>query len=298
MRKYDSYEERKTDILKQKADNLLSLLPEFCSDYFNSSSSLALSTRNAYARDLLIFFEFLSLSHPEIEQNSVVALEMVDSTIITEYESYLASYDHNGKKYTNKPAAIYRKLTILKAFFNYYYTNHLTKSIPDCFNAGTVSRRRPGKANVAEHEQFMENAINAVCAPDGLSDKQLIYINKTHKRDIAIIRVICSTGIKLSECVALNCEDINLDKGMLYLRTRNSHIPLDNKTLKSIENYLIYERKDKKNKSNDGNALFLSMQNKRMSGRAIEKMLKKYVDDGLKPTDIRNSRKIIEKSTR
>ena len=158
-----------------------------------------------------------------------------------------------------------------------------------------LKKRKEQVGDTTKSEELINDAIDAVASAQNLSGKQIDYADKTHKRDLAIIRVLCCTGITLTECVSLNCEDIDWDESTIRIDGKKGvrKILIDQKTLKTLEYYMQYERKDKKNKSNDGNALFLSMQNRRMSGRAIEIMLKKYVNADIKPMDFRNARRII-----
>lgn len=295
MEKFNSYQERKIFNQQVKLNNLLGLLPEFCKVYFNDPNVLALSSKEAYAREISNFLNFVAFNNPNMDINTINVLEEITSEIIEGYKVYLRRYERNGKVCENSEDGIKRKVFIIKAFYEYYYQNQMIKKYPDCFEMNTNSKHKKKEKDTKEQEQLLESAISAVATSQNLHGKQFIYTDKTHKRDIAIIRILCCTGISLSQCVSLNCEDINWENGSIsvYGKKGSKDILIDHKTLKSLEHYMLYERKNKKNKSLDGNALFLSMQNKRMSGRAIEKMIKKYVEESSKPMDYKNARRII-----
>lgn len=288
-----SYEDRKQHSQQMKIDSLLTELPEFSGEYF-IKSDMALSSKEAYARALILFFAFLRFKHPELDTGSVKVLENITTKVIEEYKEYLSHYRKNGKVYENNDKEITRKVYVVKAFYEYYYQNHIIQIVPDCFEM-KVGRKQKKKQDAEKSEKLIEDAIDAVASARNLFGKQYSYADKTHKRDVAIIRVLCSTGISLTQLVSLNCEDIDWKDRTLNVSTKNGKkkIIIDKETLISIKDYLQYERKDKKNKSNDGNALFLSMQDRRISGRAVEIMIKKYVEDSSKPMDFRNARRIL-----
>ncbi len=295
MEKFNSYQERKQNNQQVKLNYLLGQLPEFCKEYFNDPDILALSSKEVYAREILSFLNFIESNHSDMNINTIDVLENISSEMIEDYKSYLRRYEKNGKEYKNSSEVIKRKVFMIKAFYEYYYQNQMITKYPDCFVLNINRKCKKDKKDTYESEQLIENAISAVATAQNLHGKQYIYADKTHKRDLAIIRVLCCTGISLSQCVSLNCEDIDWEKSSINVWSKKGrqNILIDQKTLKSLEYYMNYERKNKKNKSLDGNALFLSMQDRRMTGRAIQKMIKKYVEDSSKPMDYRNARRLI-----
>ena len=294
MEKYTSYQERKLNNQQAKLNSLLEQLPEFCKEYFNDPGILTLSSKEAYAREILSFLNFVARNQPDMDINTIDVLERISSDNIDDYKLYLRCYEKNGTEYRNSLDGIKRKVFMIKAFYEYYYNKGLIQITPECFDM-KEKRRKEKNDNSAKSEKLIRDAIDAVASAQNLSGKQINYADKTHKRDLAIIRELCCSGITLTECVSLNCEDIDWDESTISVDGKKGirKILIDQKTLKTLEYYMQYERKDKKNKANDGNALFLSMQNRRMSGRAIEKMLKKYVDNDIKPMDFRHARRAI-----
>lgn len=293
--RYDSYASRNEAMLEKRLVGTLGNLPSVCSEYLYNNKNMKCSTRLAYARDLSIFFYFLKQNYPDIFRLSgIVLLQNITSDIYTEYRMFLHEYEINGKCVINSEDAINRKLLVFSNMYYFYYSQGLLETYPEWLvkkkkKAGTL------KAQHADAKRILDQAIENVYSRQNLSGKQLEYTDKTRLRDIAIIRLLCDTGISLSQCVALNIEDVNYKNNSIVIYENDGwfRLPLDNQTAKSLKVY-IEKRKNIRNLSNDGNALFLSMQKRRMSGRAIEKMIKKYCSDDCKPMDFRNSKRIVD----
>jgi site-specific recombinase XerD len=115
------------------------------------------------------------------------------------------------------------------------------------------------------------------------TDKQNSYNNNNTKiRDNAIITLLLGTGIRVSECVGLNIRDINFDnKSFLVTRKgeKESILYLNDDIIIALQNYLSIRNDRLELKNIDPNtvdAFFLSLQNKRMTVRAVEIIVKKY----------------------
>lgn len=290
--KFVSYNDRKDLISLEKLNSSLGVLPAYCAEYF-SRKEICISTKEAYARDLIVFFDFIEKNYEGLLNDGVSSLENITSSIIDSFCIYLGEYEHNGKTFKNSREGIKRKVCMLRAFYSFYLENGLIAKTPFLYDK-TEKRKRKAKVDCEKSKTFINESIDKVCSGERLSGRQVEYSNKTHKRDIAIIRLLCDTGISLSDCVGLNCEDIDLEEQVVHIYNKKGHhiAQISNETKEAVIKYLL-ERVGKVNKSRDGNALFLSMQDKRMSGRAIEIMIKKYGDSNNKPMDFRHARRII-----
>lgn len=295
---YDSYEDRKEKEQKDKFHELLKELPLFCR-VFLEESDMSVASKVAYARDLIIFFEFYFAGEGiDLKKDDPKLLEGITTKDIEAFSRHLVYYKKDGVVHENTEQGIKRKESVIRAMFWFFYEKGEISTAPDCFDMSKAKFRRKQQKldNIKEHEETLQSAIDLVASGAMLQGKESVYANKTHKRDMAIIQVLCDTGASLSCIVALNCEDIDFNNKMITIREKKATkiISLSDETLSVLSEYL-FERKGIENKSLDGNALFLSMQKTRLTGRAIEIMLKKYCDDGTKPTDFRKARKTINK---
>lgn len=122
------------------------------------------------------------------------------------------------------------------------------------------------------------NIIDTAESGTGLTPHQLAYHEKNKVRDSAILILFLGTGIRISELVGLNNEDINFkDNSFIVTRKGGSKSILffDDDVAAALQRYSDY--KDESGLANgDEDALFLSSQKKRITVRAVENLVQKY----------------------
>ena len=120
--------------------------------------------------------------------------------------------------------------------------------------------------------------LNIVESGIGLTEKQLEFHLKTRLRDVAIITLFLGTGIRISELVGLNTDDIDYKTNSFVVTRKggNRAILYFNEEVKSaLEDYVVY-RNTVLNPPSEEKAFFLSLQNKRISTRTVQELVKKY----------------------
>ena len=113
---------------------------------------------------------------------------------------------------------------------------------------------------------------------EGLSDRQKAYHEKTKVRDVALLSLLLGTGIRVSECVGLNISDVDFkNNGILIHRKGGKEVTIyfSDEVKEALQSYFD-ERVLILEESGHEGAFFLSMQNKRMSVRSVENLVKKY----------------------
>ena len=118
--------------------------------------------------------------------------------------------------------------------------------------------------------------IDAVESGSGLTEQQLKYHKKTVKRDIAIIVIFLTTGMRVSELVGLNISDVNLNDMCLKITRKGGNQTLlyfDYETERAISDYLELRQA---NGTDHLPPLFLSLQNKRIGVQTVSNLVKKY----------------------
>jgi integrase/recombinase XerC len=125
-----------------------------------------------------------------------------------------------------------------------------------------------------EQDEF----IDAIEFGNGLSRHQKAYYEKNHLRDLVIVTLILSTGIRVSECVGLDINDINIkNKSIHVCRRKAKKMTLYfGEEIKDILSSYIDKRKQMHSKDNE--ALFLSLQNTRITTRSVQRLIKKYAN--------------------
>lgn len=255
-------------------------LPTFCFDYFLAiDSQTSTLTRLNYAHDLKIFFYFLQekkfRGKKTFSEITLKDLEDVSSNDIEYFLSYLTHYFYNGKEHMCNDRAKARKLSSVRAMFKYF------------FNRGFIAVDNSAKVSTPKlHEkpiirldsEEVYNIIDTAESGVGLSPHQRAYHEKNKVRDTAILMLFLGTGIRISELVGLNNEDINFkDKSFIVTRKggNKSILYFDDDVAFALERYIEYKKQQPK-LSVDSNALFISNKEKRITVRAVENLVQKY----------------------
>src|SRR5690606_8414665 len=122
------------------------------------------------------------------------------------------------------------------------------------------------------------NLLDAVESGEKLTATQRRYHKYTKSRDLAILTLLLGTGIRISECVGLNITDFDFNNNSFKVTRKGGDQEIlyyGDEVKEAILNYLE-ERKEIKTLPGHEDALFLSMQRKRISHRALQNLVKKY----------------------
>ena len=267
----------------KKLRTMLSELPAFFKDFFRGIEPRTQSrTQIAYAYDIKIFLQFLLEENPSIKklygsvtEIPISVLESLTVTDIEEYMEYLKYRDTDGKKISNKENAIKRKISTLKSVFKYFYrTEKLRENIMERVQLPKLHSKEIIRLDIDEVAMMIDEAERG----EGLSDRQRAYHGKTKIRDVALRSLLLGTGIRVSECVGLDISDVDFkNNGILIHRKGGKEVTIyfSDEVKEALQNYydervLILEE------SGHEGAFFLSMQNKRLSVRSVENLVKKY----------------------
>ncbi|MBE7088161.1 MAG: integrase [Clostridiales bacterium] len=255
-------------------------LPEFCVQYFMAiDMQTSTLTRLNYAHDLKIFFYFLQekkfRGKKLVKDITLSDLEGVTSTDIEFFLSWLTLYNYNGKEHNCNERAKARKLSSVRAMFKYFFNKNLI-SVDNSAKVATPKLHEKPIVRLDSEEVF--DIIDTAESGKGLSHHQLAYHEKNKVRDGAILMLFLGTGIRISELVGLNDEDINFNDNSFIVTRKGGNksiLYFDNDVSAALLRYI--EQKQQSTKSVfDANALFLSSQGKRITVRAVENLVHKY----------------------
>lgn len=259
----------------------LETLPEFCKEYFIGMEQRTSSrTRIAYAYDLGIFFHYLKDQNPyfgkmDFSKWKVSDLDYITPTDIEEYLSYLKYYEKDGKDFTNDERGIARKLACLRSFYNYFFRKELIEKNP----ASLVQMpKRHDKAIIRFDIDEVVHFLDEVEDGTKLTEKQKKFHEKTKKRDLAMMTLLLGTGIRVSECVGLNIDDVDFNNNGIKIHRKGGTetiVYFGDEVRTALLSYLE-ERKSMIPNEGSSEAVFISMQNRRISVRAVENLVKKY----------------------
>ena len=265
-----------------KLRQVLSTLPAFCKDYFRAiDSTTTTKTRISYAYDIRIFFQFLLDENPVFKNYamtdfSVDVLDQIKAIDLEEYMEYLKVYQNGDKTETNGERGLKRKISALRSFYAYYYKREMIHSNPtvliDVPKIHDKSIIRLDTDEVALLLDYIEH-----CG-DSLTGQKRVYYEKTKERDLAIVTLLLGTGIRVSECVGLDIEDVDFKNNGIKVTRKGGNemvVYFGEEVEKALKHYLEI-REGITPLAGHEHALFYSAQRKRMGVQAVENMVKKY----------------------
>lgn len=280
------HEEQKVDSIK-KLRKLSYELPPFLAEYFRGIElNTAERTRLGYAHDLKIFFHYLVSEVPAFEGKAVGHLTADDLNKVTAgdiegFLNYVSYYtadpdsDAEPQEYQNGEKGKARKLAAVRSMFKFFYKKQVVSADP----AALVSTPKIHDKNIIRLDAGeIARLLDQVESGEKLSDRQQQYHKLTQLRDVALITTLLGTGMRISECVGLDIDDVDFDNNGLRIIRKGGNeavVYFGGEVRKALLDYLA-ERKQQDTVKGHENALFLSMQKKRMSVRAIELLVDKY----------------------
>lgn len=279
--KSDNYHDNqnRNNILKLR--EVLTTLPPFCKTFFRGIEEYTSTrTRLAYAYDIRLFFEFLHeknsiCSKMEIIDFPMSVLDRLTRMDIEEYLEYLTFYNKDGKEISNDERGKARKLASLRSFYNYFFQNEMITNNPAAL---VPLPKRHEKEIIRLEPNEVAILLDQVEAGTKLTKKELEYHKKTKVRDVALLTLLLGTGIRVSECVGLDIPDVDFDVCGIKIRRKGGYeaiIYFGEEVEIALLDYLE-ERENIIPEEGHENALFLSLQNRRMAVRSVENLVKKY----------------------
>ena len=281
MAETKTYAQQQTIKYTKKLNELLKILPSFCTEYFNSLEySKQPRTRVAYAMDIKGFFEFLICEYPQyanyaVKDFTLADLEKLKGQDISDYLRYVKLYDKEGKEVSNSERAAKRKLCALLRFYAYYYRYEMIGENPTLkVDMPKIHDKAITRLDVNEVAEFLDNVESG----NKLSKAQLKRHEKLKTRDLALLTLMLGTGIRVSECVGLDMKDVDFDNDRIKVVRKGgaeSFVYFGDEVEEALSAYME-ERKELNPKEGHENALFLSSVGKRLCVRSVELLVKKY----------------------
>ena len=269
--------------LDLKAKDVINTLPDFSKKFFNhlKNKNMSQRTRLQYAYDMRRFFDWLSnqAGFKNVNIMTSTASEILDKLTYDDIQEYLETLDYyedsDGNKKISSPSAKARKISSLRSFYKFYFKIHEIKNnLADLMELPKI----PDKSIITMDSSQSNRLLNIVFDTTGMSNAEIIRHDKVAKRDYAIMMLFLGTGIRVSELVGADLNDIDFHNASLLVTRKGGdqdEVFLNAQVLNALEDYLESDR-DALLKENDSPALFISMHSKRISVRNVEMLIKTY----------------------
>lgn len=225
------------------------------------------NTIQSYKRDLEQYKNYL-INH-NLKYNKVKEEE------IKEYLNYLV------KEENKKASTISRMIASIRSFYQYEVKNKKVTTNPiENLQSPKVEKKMPCILTTQEVELLLSQP----------TDVDLKGI-----RDKAMLEFAYATGMRVTEIISLDVEDVNLEQGYVICKgkSKTREIPLGRMALKSVKEYLDKSR-DILVKSDKEKALFVNINGKRLTRQGFWKIIKYYqeqahIDKDITPHTLRHS---------
>ncbi|EGP4808727.1 tyrosine recombinase XerS [Enterococcus faecium] len=293
----------------QKIDTIILHMPDYIKDFVQDREDKDQSPRTTleYLKNYKLFYEWL-LSESIVPDTSITSIRQLTAYDLNLYKSHLKRRaKENVKKDTTKAklednnnlglstSTINRNITALKVLFKYlskssnnplgkpYLDNNPMDQVATITDKTTLAAR----ANAIEKKLFLDedtqNYLDYIANEykKTLSKRALIYYQRDVERDLAINALILGSGLRLSEVVNINLDDLSLDKNNVVVTRKGNKrdaVHIAAFAMEYLANYLAI-RKERYKVTENEKALFLAIyqgEAKRISGIAIERMVAKY----------------------
>ena len=280
-------DEKTRTLLKQteRLRHILLELPEACYDFILSiEPNTSILTRLNYAGDLRIFFDYLvrerQLFLKPANEITVEDLRMIRPRDIEMFVEYLSIYERNDLVLQNANPGKKRKLSSIRTFFRYLLRHQEIDALPTAIVDTPKLKEKP--IIKLENEEARE-LLERLEKPNAQTKHQEVYARQTQLRDFTMITLLLGTGIRVSECVGLNRGDFDYDhnsfrvlrkggkEAILYYSDEIKQVLLDYGAVRGGITTLPGHE----------DAMFLSLQRRRITARAVENLVKKHAQSAV-----------------
>ena len=166
----------------------------------------------AYAYDLSVFFHYIESEtglggNKKITEYPISLLDKVTPTIIQDYLDYLKVYNNpDEEERINGERGLNRKLASLRSFYKFFYQMEMIKNNP----ASIVKMPKLHDKDIVRLEaDEVSTLLDVVEMGSNMTKKQAAYHEKTKVRDLAILTLLLGTGLRVSECIGLDLNDVD-----------------------------------------------------------------------------------------
>ena len=227
-------------------------------NFLENDKKLSENTLQSYKRDLKQFRKYL-------EEHGIHYNRVKEEDI----KNYIAELQENGKK----ASSISRCIASIRSFYQFVLKNKKVKVDPTAnIQSPKIEKRVPSVLTAKEVELLLEQ-------PKDIDLKGI--------RDKAMLEFAYATGMRVTEIISLNVEDVNLEEGYVICKNGNKqrNIPLGTMSLKALKEY-IEEARDILVKTASEKALFVNINGTRLTRQGFWKIIKFYKEQAHITKDI------------
>lgn len=219
------------------------------------------STNNTvrnYLHDLYEFYTFLKQYQPDLFAGKELKMDQVNPLIIRSWLAVLLQ--------KNQSASVARKLSSLRSFFGYWVKKgKLNQNPAKTVHSPKVPKKLPRFLTVDEMFALLD-------APKG---EDIL-----HKRDRAILELLYSCGLRVSELVGLDLKDIDFDNRLARVWGKGNKeriVPIGKKAIECLQEYILNRNQLIASKRSESQAVFINNRAERLNVRSVQRMVEECI---------------------
>ena len=227
-------------------------------EFIQKEKKLSNNTLQSYRRDIMQYAEYIS-------DNKMNYLKLTDKDI----KEYLNHLSEVGKK----ASTISRNLASIRSFYQFLFRNRKVKNDPtEGIQSPKIEKKAPSVLSAKEVELLLEQPKD---------------VDLKGTRDKAMLEFAYATGMRVTEIISLNVEDINIEEGYAICRNASKQrtVPIGGISIKALKEY-IEEARPILIKDEDEKALFVNINGKRLTRQGFWKIVKYYKEQAHITKDI------------
>ena len=303
------YNDSVRDECNEQIASYLNELPDYCVA-FNSSRirQIQVRARKENLRDIKLFLRFIKETNPLFKDKTIKditpdVLEQFTAADFEDFANWISEYtgkDKNGRDtvYTNSDVGIKRKLSSVRALYRFLYNREYISANPSLKadlpklqrkNAATTiilekHQREPFFAEVEAAYDTAFDKIEDEMRIKGKNSKRTLLLPAIAMRDKAMIYLLISTGMRLSELCGIDCTDYSRELGTINIIRKSDKkdiVYISKETQEILDTYLDEFRCQFEPDNDNYQAMFLSEKKTRISPRSVELIVKNIADAAL-----------------
>jgi len=274
----------------EKLRRLCRELPDYVFDFIvDMTPRTSILTRINYAYDLRIFFQYLCDVNPGFgkatQDVSIDEIRSVKSRDLIYYLEYLDSYvskkgapDGSAKERSNSNSGKKRKIVSVRSLFTFLHKHgYIQENVASLVEVPKIRQQEIIRLENDEREALM----NTVEDGSTLTQREASYEHSQGLgiRDMAIITLMLGTGIRVSECVGMNLNDVDFERNSFRVTRKGGDVAVlyfSDEVADPLREYYDWRIAYGDPLPGHEDALFLSLQRKRITARSVENRVKKY----------------------
>ena len=244
--------------------------PDYLNSFLDYSTTMLNKSPNSikeYNYDLAMFLKFIKIHFGLTKEADFSKINIKDVSLNTikkiELNDIHAFIGYLSREHNSKPATRARKVSTIRIFFKYLSqkANLIDKNPAQDLETPKLNKRLPKYLNLEDSKKLLEAADNED--------------NRNHERDYAILTIFLNCGLRLSELVGINIQDIDFSENKMTVIGKGNKertIYLNKACVKAIGEYMAVRKKIgvKPDKLHSDKALFLSERKERISRRTVQ----------------------------